>query len=354
MGGAPPEPPASERRAAVLTRRQHLALCAAFLIGIALLLPGLFAPLWIDDVLRTFSTSVDAARWWTWLIEDVHNPLYNVFMRGWIHVFGDSLVSIRVPTAFASLLVALCGSLWAGHRFGGWVGVCFATLLLVNPAFILHATMAKNNMFSVLFATLALICFDLGRHAQRVGGSSAHRWLVPAVVASVLGLYTDWSVLYVLLPLWLAMGVSNARRRDWPALRTLLFAITIVAAASVPLILLKVSQAGELERAYLRHFSLSELWHLLANWMLWGNALLPAPEGRTLIAVFGLFIAGPLFLRGTIELWRTDTGRTLLAVFLLPLARRSWPRRSSTPAIPMRVHTSTRSATCWSSCLSTC
>lgn len=293
--------------------RFRLAAGALLLASVALYIPGLLAPLWIDDGLRTFSTFVAPDRWWDWVLKDVHNPLYNVLMRGWIHLVGDSAIAIRLPTVACAFLAALTLGLWTARRFGRWTGLLAAAVFLLTPAVILHATMAKNGLFTVLFGVLFASLADRLRD-----GPSAHRVLACAV-AGFLGICTDWAFLYVLLPVVLLMGIEAAIARDRRVLTRLGVVLGVVLFAAVPLAILKLQNTEHLYRPYPRHFSLTELWVLLGNWMFWGNAIWPRVDDRVLLASIGMVLVLPLLVAGARPLVSARSGRLVLALLWLPI-----------------------------------
>ncbi|MBX3365151.1 MAG: glycosyltransferase family 39 protein [Phycisphaeraceae bacterium] len=302
MDDATKRPDAQVRRAA----------WAVALISLLLHLPGFFEPLWIDDTLRTFSTFVAPERWWTWVLRDVHNPLYNVFMRGWIHVAGDSPLAIRLPTVVCAHLAALVLGLWAGRRFGAWTGVLAAAFFLFNPAQILHATMAKNGLVTVCFGVMWVVLADRLREGAR-------KTMPAACAVGVLGVYTDWAFMYAVGAASCMVIAEGAIHRRWAVLRRLGVVLGVVAAAALPLVLYKIEHIDHLYREYPRHFTLTELWRLLGNWMLWGNAMLPAPAHRVLIASIGMGLVVPLLAAAGWRFARTASGRLALGALWLPI-----------------------------------
>lgn len=300
-----------------LAPAERWAVAALVVLSACAYLPGLLAPLWIDDVLRTFSSHVALPERMQWLLGDAHNPLYNLFMLGWIHAFGDSEVSIRLPTVIAAYATGAVLFCWSRSRFGPAVAMVATWLFMLNPAQILHATMAKNNLFTVFFALVAMVAVDLLRREPK------HRWTILAVAAGALALYTDWGTLVLLGPAW-AMLAFSVRRTPPCAMRLdpklVLLVVGLPLAAVLPLLLYKLDQTEAFTRPYLRHFDLVELWTLLFNWMLWGNALLPSPDDRLIITALGTALAAPLLVAGVGRLARGASGRLVLVALVAPLA----------------------------------
>jgi len=290
------------------------AIVGASLAGLA---PGMVRSLWIDDIYRTFSTWVSDERWWSWVLRDAHNPLYNVFMRGWIRVFGDGEIAVRVPSALAAYATAAALVLWTRRRFGPWTAVGAGGLFLLNPMVLLHATMAKNNLWTVFLAFATVVSMDLLRERP------SRRLLVLGVTVTTLALYTDWATLVLIGPAWVVLVGSVLRRG---ARTEGLSRWTIALVVGVPLVLIaplaahKLGHPESLHRWYLRPFDLVELWHLVFNWLLWGNAIVPEAEHRDLITLAGTIVGLPLLLCGARRAASSASGRLVIVCVALPLA----------------------------------
>ena len=129
-------------------------------VGLALRVPLLFRGIWFDEAFRTFIVlNPESIR--DLLLHDVHNPLYNAFMYGWIRVFGDSEPSIRVPTLLAGAGVVWIVWRWCREHWGERAAWWSAAWLVVNPVHVYYSCEAKNNMVTVLFAALALWRWDV-------------------------------------------------------------------------------------------------------------------------------------------------------------------------------------------------
>lgn len=304
-------PSLPEQSGASAHRRLRLLLAGVLLLAsLALHTPGFFQPISFDETYRTFSGPFND--WWDWAWRDVHNPLYNIAMRGWITLFGDTEAVIRIPTVLFAHITALALGLWAGRRFGPWTGLTAAAVFLLNPAQVLHAVTAKNNAFTVMWGVLFVILLDTLRRDPRP------RRVAHCTLAGILGVYTDWAFLYALLPASIMVAIDA--RRDGRAFRAFVVCIGGVLLSAIPLILLKSGNIETLHRFYLKHFTLEELWKLLATWLIWGNALLPRSFDAIESAAIGSAILLPLVIASAKPLWRHPSGRLVLALIVLPLA----------------------------------
>src|SRR5262245_29050627 len=122
----------------------RLWLPAALVVSLAARISGLTESLWYDEALRT-RQSLSGDRLMRLLLHDVHNPLYNAFMAGWIRVFGDSEVSIRLPSLLAAYGAALILWWWSRLRFGRCVADLALVWTVLSPVHWWYSTEAKNN-----------------------------------------------------------------------------------------------------------------------------------------------------------------------------------------------------------------
>jgi uncharacterized membrane protein len=183
--------------------------------------------LWLDEVV-TLQYAMRSVEHITLVRSDPHPPLYYLLMHYWI-ALGSSEFILRLPSALAGV-AAIPMLYWLLRVWGGaWSAMTSAWLLAIAP---LHVWYAQEARMYALVCTLGLastLCYSLGvRYASKAA------W-VGWVVATVAGLYTDYSVLLVVLaqvvvfgPLW--QGNGSQRK----TLLLALLAVSIVALLFAP------------------------------------------------------------------------------------------------------------------------
>jgi hypothetical protein len=269
--------------------------------------PLLTQSLWWDETLRTrlfLDPSPELAqRLADRLFRDVHNPLYNLIMAGWIRIAGDSEIAIRLPSIAFTLAAALLLARLIRRVISPTAGLCVLAFLLFNPVLIWYSATAKNNALVLLTTSACLVAF------HHLASSPSARKLLLATAAATLALATSWLALLILIPLALldprnrpdatpdARGLARLRASVPSCLRAFLLALILVS----PLILYKASNPEHLWRGYPRPFTPEELALFLGNYTLTGNALQPGDPVRwDAAAVVSLAVALPLLLLG----WR--------------------------------------------------
>ncbi|HSH69896.1 MAG TPA: glycosyltransferase family 39 protein [Deferrisomatales bacterium] len=248
--------------------RRRWLLLLFVLATLALRTPGMLESLWYDEVFRTH-LRLNPEHVADLLFHDVHNFLYNGVLFLWIQVFGDSEISIRLPSLLAGYLsVALfCGWLWTlrGRR----VAVLTGAWLLLAPVHVWYSTEAKNNMFTVLMSVLLLVTLE------RLVTTGRHPWVWAAASAVALALFTDFATLPILAAALVCVGGSLRRSFSWQTTRRVALALGVGLSAALPLVLYKAGRAAELARPYLRRFDVTEAFLLLTNYFSTGNGVLP-------------------------------------------------------------------------------
>lgn len=302
-------------------------MAAAVAIGLLLRVPGMLQSLWLDEIFRTrVGLATDRLGWL--LFYDVHNPLYNALMWVWIRMAGDSEIAVRLPSLLASMaLIALIWR-WAVARFGALAGWVAGVWLLISPVAVWYSTEAKNNIFTVLFATAGVCLLDVAMRSRRT------RDVALAAAAGFLAVATDFQSLLVLVPAWIAVawfgvagvyGASDpAKHRDVPRLiarvAPLLFVIVSALAFLVPWTIFKSGHASELPRPYVGYLHWHEVLRLLIIWLPTGNAFPPIGRGWILNGAWIGLLVLPLLLAGLLRLARTPAGvLALVGVFGPPL-----------------------------------
>jgi uncharacterized membrane protein len=296
-----------------------LALLAA---SLALRLPGLFESLWFDEVWRTF-VILREEEIKDLLLHDVHNPLYNALMYAWVRVFGDSELSIRIPSLFAGYTLTWLIWRWTRSRLSARAAAFAAIWLLFSPVPIWYSTEAKNSIFTVLTSAWVLTTHSdlVAANRERL---SRRAWL--CVLACGLAVLTDFQTLLILIPVWLTVGVEAWRRRRspddaspplWPKLTLIILSSVLLLS---PLLIFKAANLTELPRDYPDLFHLKALLWFLCLWMPIGTVLPNAPPGwwPAEVAATGIVLL-PLLFFGLRRLWPDPTTRLVTISFLFPL-----------------------------------
>jgi mannosyltransferase len=247
---------------------EHRLAIGLLLLAAAVLarLPYFNESLQYDEVWYTFSR-LNKATLKGVLLHDVHPPLYPVLMKVWIEVFGDSEISIRLPSLFFGL--ASLGVLFALARawFDRRTALLATVLMAFSPVHIWYSQEAKNNM--LLLLTTLLTVYGLQR-AWTHGGRKD--WLL-FVVSAILGLWTNHFSLWVVSSAFMWLWLQAARDPRHRSLKRIAGSTAAVALAYAPIVWLTLRNADGMARGYLRPFTMAETYKLFLIYLSHGNTL---------------------------------------------------------------------------------
>lgn len=160
------------------------------------------------------------------VVDDLHPPLYPLFVDVWAWLFGTGEVALRLPSALfgAALVPAVAGLTWRlfSGRLGEVAGWLAAGLTALSPPLTVHSQEARNTTLVGLEATLATwaLAHALEGAGQPSGASrwpSAGRaWLLYGALAVAL-VYTHYVGFLVLAAHGLYVLSAAPRRLPWLA-----------------------------------------------------------------------------------------------------------------------------------------
>lgn len=168
-------------------------------------------------------------------VDAVHGAYY-LLMHGWVGLFGDSVVSLRLPSLFAVAGAASVVALLGKRLFGYRAGILAGFLLALVPAVSRYGQEARSYalvMFAVALAALLLLrALDRPR--------SPWRWAAYALALTLTGLLHLIALSVVLAHACLLAARARHDRSLWwrPGL-----VLVAVAVCVVPLAVLGRSQA---------------------------------------------------------------------------------------------------------------
>jgi 4-amino-4-deoxy-L-arabinose transferase-like glycosyltransferase len=237
-----------------------LALAAVFRM------PRLTESLWYDEVCYT-SVFLQSELQYKMIFRDVHPPLYTLFMKGWIGLFGDGELAVRMP----SLLFGLV-SVWVVFKlsrewFGRRPALLATALMVISPVHIWYSQEVKNNMLLLL---LSLGTVYWLQRAWRENRRQSWAWFVVLALAS---LWTNLFAVWVIAALFLWLAIQLLRDSTGSRRRPALASGAAVVLGWLPFVWLALSHSGLLRRDYLRALSGADLYSLFLVYLSHGNTL---------------------------------------------------------------------------------
>lgn len=302
-----------------------------FVLAVVARLPRLGESLWYDEVY--YSTHERFATWralFASLDTSIAAPVYRLLLFGWVELFGENEVVVRLPSLLFGLGSIVLTYELARRCADESVARLAAVWLCLSPAHVWYsqeATPYAMVAFLVLAAAVLAIRYaDLGRADGR---------LLALYLAALLGAaFSHYYAVVVLLPLTLVAWASPA-----PARRGLMAANALVASGFLAMLAVKWSSGGlRTGQGFLRPFTALEAWQLGGHWFLHGNclgrlrayrasleALLARPELIALQVAAAALVA--------LGIWRAVRGRP---------AARGWAMVAFLATLPLALWALTR------------
>jgi 4-amino-4-deoxy-L-arabinose transferase-like glycosyltransferase len=273
-------------------------LAAILALALLLRLPGFTESVWFDELASTRVVLDNFTALLRVVATDAHPPFYAVVMFIWIHLFGDSEISIRVPPlVFGLLTIALTARLAAEYA-GPRAGLVAAFVLAISPPHIWYSQEARQYSLLLLLVVLCTLAFHKLRQSP-----SARWYAVYAVVAFCMVFTHYFAIAY--LAAFTLLAFPDRRLRA----RMLWIGGVIASVLAFYLFVRWRSSSLPTTLGHLRVFGLSGTFRLMLEWFIIGGAL-GRPAERMIIAQVGVIIV-QLFLLGALirGLWHANVAQ---------------------------------------------
>lgn len=132
-----------------------VVLAALLVIGHRLYLSAIL-PLWLDETWSAMISSQGSwATFWheAWL--DCNPPLYYIFLNLWMNLFGDSNLTLRIPSFLFSCAAAFIPLLWQPKGLSKNAAYVFAGLMLLWPPNLFVVTDARGYGLMLFLSVLS-------------------------------------------------------------------------------------------------------------------------------------------------------------------------------------------------------
>lgn len=321
--------------------RERLALLIVLTAAFAARLPGLLEPLWYDEIWSTRVKVGSLGALVRTVIVDIHPPAYNTMMYGWIAIFGDSELSVRIVPLLAGLgtiaLLPALGGVLATRR-AGWIA---AVLLILSPVHIWYSQEARHYSVLMLCAVLLPLLYFSLEHAR----ARRMRQIGFVALACLLPLIHYYGILLVLA----VACIAQLRRRN-RAVALLALGVASVALGLLLLVKFRLN-ALTVSAPYLSAFT-ADRFAELGAWFLFGGSITftgAEPDALGARVVAAILAAAALVAIGlwVVRSLQAERGRQALELGALTLAipigllaltvaglQQSYVNRAALPSLP--------------------
>jgi hypothetical protein len=186
--------------------------------------------LWNDEIHSALIAAHHGTSLWSAVTADGGNMmLYYVLLRGFVSLFGDGQLALRVSTALAGTGLTPVIFFLGRRMFGLRTAVIAAAIVAVSPALVVWNQQARGYSLGTLLIALSLLAVF-----RAIECPTRRRWCVYGLFV-VLSIYTIAYAAMFLFAQWLAFVFwPRARRQAKPMLAV----VGVAVLAYVPLVML--------------------------------------------------------------------------------------------------------------------
>ncbi len=206
--------------------RQRIILAVVVLFGALFVLANaLQREMWLDEYHTWLVSGMALDELWTFVLGDVHPPVYFLLMNGWRRLVGDAAMALRLPSLLAYVAsVIVFASLLHRSPSTPLTRVSATCLFAFAPALVVYGAEARMYAISVLLTCAILWLWNALMDRQRAEGMATHRLTVALSAVAVLLILTHYVSVFFLAGFGLAWGLRCVSgKASWRPL--LLFAV---------------------------------------------------------------------------------------------------------------------------------
>jgi uncharacterized membrane protein len=304
--------------------RRRLGWLAVIVFAAILLTYRLGAKdIWLDEAASWDTATRPVAGVIEQTAQDIHPPLYYLLLKGWIHIWGDSLVSLRSLSVLSGL-----AALWLMLELGAALTLSNGVLLAavawcaLSPHTVFYDQEAR--MYPLLTALVTGACLCYRRWIDSLGQS--RRALIVYVLCAVTALYVHYFASLVLAAIAChsllvlgrhgSLGSARRSRMDWALANA---AIVIGYGAWAPTAIAQIAR-GQAWRASVGASDLPRELSLYVRQLLFGNIVQPDIGSVVCLSLVGILAMGLLGTAIRARRRSDERGWFLAAVAILPSA----------------------------------
>lgn len=155
--------------------RASILVAAAYVIASRLSIAA-SAPLWLDETWSAMiATRPEWAEFWreAWL--DCNPPVYYLILKGWVYMFGDSNLMLRLPSFIFVVLAAILPTVWRPKGLNNTAAWTWAGLIFLWPPGSLMMLDARSYALMLLLSTAC--CLAFARLLNQLSYKTAGTWV---------------------------------------------------------------------------------------------------------------------------------------------------------------------------------
>jgi len=169
------------------------------LIGLGLRLISVNQSLWLDEATSALVAKMSIGDMFTrFLPGDFHPPLYYLILKFWASIFGNSEISLRIPSVVFGVATVYVTYLIAKKLFNQKIGLIASFFLATSGLAIYYSQEARMYSLAALLISCLVYMF------------LERKWLLFSLTLALIGM-TDYVSLFI-VPVFLIVGWGNIKK----------------------------------------------------------------------------------------------------------------------------------------------
>lgn len=177
-----------------------MAIVFIVILGFLLRLVNLNQSLWLDETVQAITSKGPFLGLFTELRGDFHPPLYHFLMWGWVHLFGNGEIAMRLPSVFfgtATIYIVYLIAQKLLSKKSKWP-LIVALFLATAPFHVYYSQEARTYVMTAFLSALSIFFF-MGMIDKKNSWRQRKKSSLFYILSTVLLLYADYYGLFVFL-----------------------------------------------------------------------------------------------------------------------------------------------------------
>lgn len=201
-------------------------IIATLLIALMIRLISLNQSLWLDEAINVLASREHSflAIITQFAPGDFHPPLYYLFLKAWISLFGASEISVRIPSVLFGVATIYLTYLIGKKLFSKKTAIIASILMATAPLHIYYSQEARMYSMAAFLTSLSVYFF-----IKLIKENKNRFWFI---ALSILMLYTDylpWLMFLVFncYVIWKRKQLSKKWKKSWSFSQLIIFAFLL-------------------------------------------------------------------------------------------------------------------------------
>ncbi|MCX6724644.1 MAG: glycosyltransferase family 39 protein, partial [Candidatus Shapirobacteria bacterium] len=137
-----------------------MSIILVLIFGLVLRLINLNQSLWLDETVQALTSKGSFLNVFNELQGDFHPPLYHLLMWGWVHIFGNGEIVMRIPSVLFGV-----ATIWVVYQIGKLIKpksslpLLAALLMAIAPFHVYYSQEARTYAFTAFTTVLSFYYF---------------------------------------------------------------------------------------------------------------------------------------------------------------------------------------------------